>query len=76
MASDHFKKEQPLVRYANLSGKDTFLLTADANKTWFFLYDITSNPPKRLGKEKSPVLLEKKFKLDEALRVKEKKTSK
>jgi len=76
MGSDHFKKEQPLVRYANISGRDQFLMTADANRTWFFLYDITSTPPKRLGKDKSPKQLEEKFKLNDTLRKKEQKTTK
>ena len=70
MASSHFKKEEPLVRYANLAGRDRFMITADADRTWFFLYDITSDPPKRIGKERSPMLLEKKFKLNEVLREK------
>ena len=53
--------------YCTDAGKELFLTTSDANRTWYYLYDISGPEPVRLGKEHTPILLEQKYKVIEQL---------
>ena len=53
--------------YQTEQGEPRFLVTSDAKKSWFFLYDLSCQEPVRLGKERTPILLENKYKVIEKL---------
>ena len=53
--------------YYNDAGEERFLTTSDANRIWYYLYDLSGPEPVRLGKEHTPILLEQKYKVIEQL---------
>ena len=61
------KTERRWTAYRNADGKLCYLMTSDANRGWYYLYDVSGAEPVRLGKERSPVLLEEKYKVEETL---------
>lgn len=61
------KNEIQWVSYYDEKGKPVFKLTSSKNKDWWFLYDVSGKAPVKLGKDRSPVLLEEKYKVNERL---------
>lgn len=67
------KSEVRWTLYRLENGTPKFLVTSDANRSWYFLYDISGPEPIRLGKERTPTLLENKYKVCDQLKSIEKK---
>lgn len=49
------------VEYYDKDGKPTFAITSKASRDMYFVYDITKPTPKKLGKAKNPLELERKY---------------
>ena len=65
--AEPWKNEIQWVSYCNENGEPILKLTSNKDKSWWFLYDVSGEAPVRLGKDRSPVLLEEKFKVNERL---------
>lgn len=61
MAQSKINGEIVWVEYHNEHGDPTFAITSKVSRDNYFVYDISKSPPKKLGKAKTPVELEKKF---------------
>lgn len=63
------KDETVWCRYNNRSGRTVFFITSKGyDRSAYFLYEVQQdNTCKKLGKSKSPVDLEKKYKVMEAI---------
>jgi len=62
------KSEIPAVRYLNKDGIPIYLITRNSVGDQFFLYEIVGKDDyKKLGKSKSPVELEEKYKITEKM---------
>lgn len=62
------KGEQIWVQYYNHSRDLLFILTSKEIRDYYFLYELVDGKFKKLGKAKSPVELEKKFRVVERMR--------
>ncbi len=62
-----WKNEILWVSYYDEKGKPVYKLTSNKDKDWWYLYDVSGEEPVKLGKDRSPILLENKFKVNERL---------
>ena len=59
--------EQLWTRYHNISGNLVFITTSKPVRDFYFLYELVDGSFHKLGKAKSPLELEAKFKVVEKL---------
>ena len=65
------KGERIWVGYYNAKQKLLFILTSKKdNREWYFLYEVSGNEFKKLGKSKNPKELEEKFHVSERMHAK------
>lgn len=62
------KGETPMVSYFNENQERVFELTKLIGSDLYFLYRVVDGTLQRIGKGKSPIGLEAKFKINEELR--------
>ena len=63
------KGEQVWASYYNLSHKLLFIITSKSTRDYYFLYELNDDIFKKLGKAKSPLELEEKFKIHQKMKV-------
>jgi len=63
------KGERVWVRYYTAQQQPLFIMTTkESSRDYYFLYELSDNEFKRLGKSRSPLELEEKYRLNERLR--------
>lgn len=60
--------EQVWTGYYNSSHELLFIVTSKPTRDFYFLYEVVDGAFKKLGKAKSPLELEEKFKVHERMR--------
>lgn len=63
------KGEDVWVGYYNLDNKLVFIMTSKPTRDYYFLYEFVDGVFKKLGKAKSPLELEEKFRVRDIISV-------
>lgn len=68
MKEPSFKNERVWTSYVNKNGEIMFVITAKNHRDFYYLYEATKNGFIKLGKGKSPIELEEKYKIEEKMK--------